>query len=92
MALLIWREDQQGYSAGATEPIRLDSQVATHGSIHGHRAAQGACKKHTATLVTAKLDRLSRNVHFLSGLMEAGTKFVAVDNPNANKLHAEKID
>ena len=25
-------------------------------------------------------------VHFLSGLMEAGTKFVAVDNPNANKL------
>jgi DNA invertase Pin-like site-specific DNA recombinase len=50
------------------------------------RAAQAACKKHKATLVIAKLDRLSRNVHFLSGLMEAGTKFVAVDNPNANKL------
>jgi DNA invertase Pin-like site-specific DNA recombinase len=49
-------------------------------------AAQAACKKHKATLVIAKLDRLSRNVHFLSGLMEAGTKFVAVDNPNANKL------
>jgi DNA invertase Pin-like site-specific DNA recombinase len=50
------------------------------------RAAQAACKRHKATLVIAKLDRLSRNVHFLSGLMEAGTKFVAVDNPNANKL------
>jgi DNA invertase Pin-like site-specific DNA recombinase len=50
------------------------------------RAAQAACKKHKATLIIAKLDRLSRNVHFLSGLMEAGTKFVAVDNPNANKL------
>jgi DNA invertase Pin-like site-specific DNA recombinase len=50
------------------------------------RAAQTACKKHKATLIIAKLDRLSRNVHFLSGLMEAGTKFVAVDNPNANKL------
>jgi DNA invertase Pin-like site-specific DNA recombinase len=50
------------------------------------RAAQAACKKHRATLVIAKLDRLSRNVHFLSGLMEAGTKFIAVDNPNANKL------
>jgi DNA invertase Pin-like site-specific DNA recombinase len=50
------------------------------------QAAQAACKKHKATLVIAKLDRLSRNVHFISGLMEAGTKFVAVDNPVANKL------
>jgi DNA invertase Pin-like site-specific DNA recombinase len=39
-----------------------------------------------ATLVIAKLDRLARNVHFLSGLMEAGVDFVAVDNPSANKL------
>jgi Resolvase, N terminal domain len=29
------------------------------------RAAQASCKKHKATLVIAKLDRLSRNVHFL---------------------------
>src|SRR4029453_13940438 len=41
-------------------------------------AAQAACRKRKATLVIAKLDRLSRNVHFISGLMEAGTKFVAV--------------
>jgi DNA invertase Pin-like site-specific DNA recombinase len=50
------------------------------------RAAQAACKKHKAKLVIAKLDRLSRNVHFISGLMEAGTEFVAVDNPHANRL------
>lgn len=49
-------------------------------------AAIAACKKHKATLIIAKLDRLARNVHFISGLMESGIEFVAVDNPNANKL------
>ena len=39
-----------------------------------------------ATLLIAKLDRLARNVHFLSGLMEAGVKFVACDQPSANEL------
>lgn len=44
------------------------------------------CKKTRATLLIAKLDRLARNVHFISGLMERGVEFVAVDNPHANKL------
>ncbi len=39
-----------------------------------------------ARLVIAKLDRLSRNVHFLSGLKDAGVDFVAADMPDANKL------
>ncbi len=39
-----------------------------------------------ATLVIAKLDRLSRNVHFLTGLQEAGVEFVACDLPDANRL------
>jgi hypothetical protein len=36
-----------------------------------------ACAKlHKATLVIAKLDRLARRVHFISGLMESGVKFL----------------
>ncbi len=45
--------------------------------------AQKACRKHKATLVIARLDRLARNVHFVSGLMEAKVKFVACDMPEA---------
>ncbi|MBT3767217.1 MAG: recombinase family protein [Rhodospirillaceae bacterium] len=44
------------------------------------------CKKEKATLLIAKLDRLARNVYFISGLMESGVDFVAADNPHANKL------
>jgi DNA invertase Pin-like site-specific DNA recombinase len=43
-------------------------------------------KRARATLCIAKLDRLARNVAFLSGLMEAGTPFVCCDNPHATPL------
>lgn len=49
-------------------------------------AALAACRKRKATLVIAKLDRLARNVAFIANLMEAGTDFIAVDMPEANKL------
>jgi DNA invertase Pin-like site-specific DNA recombinase len=39
-----------------------------------------------ATLVVAKLDRLSRNVAFLATLMDSGAKFVCADNPHVTKL------
>jgi DNA invertase Pin-like site-specific DNA recombinase len=39
-----------------------------------------------ARLIIAKLDRLARNVHFISELMEAGVDFVAADLPQASKL------
>ena len=44
------------------------------------------CRKNKAVLVIAKLDRLARNVYFISGLMESGVEFVAVDMPEANRL------
>jgi len=50
------------------------------------------CRKKRATLCIAKLDRLARNVHFISGLMESNVDFVAVDQPTKDRfmlhLHA----
>lgn len=43
-------------------------------------------KKAKATLVIAKLDRLSRKVSFVASLMDSGVRFVAADNPTANEL------
>ena len=43
-------------------------------------------KRHKAKLIIAKLDRLARNVHFISGLMESNVDFVAVDMPTADRF------
>lgn len=48
--------------------------------------ALARAKRQKATLIVAKLDRLARNVAFLSSLMESGVEFVACDNPHANRL------
>jgi DNA invertase Pin-like site-specific DNA recombinase len=44
------------------------------------------CRLHKATLIIAKLDRLARNVYFISSLMESGVDFIACDFPEANRL------
>jgi DNA invertase Pin-like site-specific DNA recombinase len=48
--------------------------------------ALAACRVHRATLIIAKLDRLARNVAFVSNLMESGVDFQATDFPQANRL------
>ena len=48
--------------------------------------ALAACAAYRAKLVIAKLDRLSRDAHFLLGLDKAGVDFVACDMPHANRL------
>jgi DNA invertase Pin-like site-specific DNA recombinase len=50
-----------------------------------HKAVE-ACRTYGATLLIAKLDRLSRDAHFLLGLEKAGVDIVAADMPNANRL------
>jgi len=48
--------------------------------------ALATCELSGATLVVAKLDRLSRNLAFLAKLQESGARFVAADMPEANEL------
>ncbi|KZT13335.1 resolvase [Acidovorax sp. GW101-3H11] len=48
--------------------------------------ALAECKKTGARLLVAKLDRLARNVHFVSGLMRSKVGFVACDLPEASDL------
>lgn len=50
------------------------------------KRALAACRRHRAVLIVGKLDRLARNVAFISALMESGVEFVACDMPEANKL------
>jgi DNA invertase Pin-like site-specific DNA recombinase len=45
-----------------------------------------ACRAYGAKLVIAKLDRLSRDAHFLLGLQKAGVEFVCVDDPHMTPL------
>jgi DNA invertase Pin-like site-specific DNA recombinase len=42
-------------------------------------------------LVIAKLDRLARNVHFISGLLESGVPFVCADMPEADRTFLQMM-
>jgi DNA invertase Pin-like site-specific DNA recombinase len=44
------------------------------------------CRIHGATLLIAKLDRLSRDASFLLELQKGGVRFVAVDMPHADNF------
>ena len=62
------------YRAGRGELIESFTEVesARKNDLPQLAAALEACRRHKATLVIAKLDRLARNVSFISGLMESG--------------------
>jgi len=67
-------EEETGKGA---DPLRRRPQLQT---------ALDYARRAKATLVIAKLDRLSRNMAFIAQLMETGVEFVAVDNPTATRL------
>jgi DNA invertase Pin-like site-specific DNA recombinase len=43
-------------------------------------------RRSKATLIVAKLDRLSRNLAFLASVMDSGCEFSAADMPSANRF------
>lgn len=87
--LEVQRAAVAGYlNGGSCELIKevVEVESGKHNDRPALAAALRLCRKHHATLVIAKLDRLARNVHFISGLMESAVDFVAVDMPEANRL------
>ena len=67
----------------------IEEFVETESGANNERpqlaAALATARAHGATLVFARLDRLSRDAHFLLGLQKARVKFVAVDMHEANE-------
>jgi DNA invertase Pin-like site-specific DNA recombinase len=53
--------------------------------------ALSLAKRTKAILVIAKLDRLARNVHFISGLLESGVPFVCADMPEADRTFLQMM-
>ena len=85
------REEVQRFlSAGGWPPLAEYTEVETGKGANALdkrpqlKAALDFARKHKATLVIAKLDRLARNVHFISGLIEQRVPIVAADMPDAD--------
>jgi DNA invertase Pin-like site-specific DNA recombinase len=66
------------------EYIEIESGKNNHRPILKRALLQ--CKHKHATLLVAKLDRMSRNVNFITGLLEAGIDFKAIDVPGGEKF------
>ena len=54
-------------------------------------AALATAKRTKSMLVIAKLDRLARNVHFISGLLESNVPFVCADMPEADRTFLQMM-
>lgn len=64
----------------------IESGTRKGNNRNGLKTAIDHALSNNATLLIAKLDRLARNVSFISQLMESGVDFVACDMPQANKF------
>lgn len=83
------RSAVRGFLNGGDWSLIAELTEVESGKVNDRRELQhalAACRVHGATLLIAKLDRLSRDAHFLLGLDKAGVEFLAVDMPNANRL------
>lgn len=73
---------------GADKPIAEYVEVESGKKANRPKLMEALkhCKKSGATLIVAKLDRLSRNLNFLSKMLESDTEIVFCDFPQANKM------
>lgn len=55
------------------------------------QAALDLARKQKATLVVAKLDRLARDVQFISTLLNGNVKFVCADMPQADRTFLQMV-
>lgn len=89
LGLTAQRQAVQGYLNGGDWRLLAEFTEVESGKNNNRpqlAAAMRECQLTGARLLIAKLDRLSRNAHFLLGLRDAGVKFVACDMPDANDL------
>lgn len=68
------------------EFIEVESGRKTDKGRPQLRAALAQCRIDGAMLIVAKLDRLARNVSFLSSMLESDVEIVFCDFPQANKM------
>lgn len=70
------------------EPIAsfVEVESGRHNDRPKLQEALKMCRKEKATLIVAKLDRLSRNVAFTSRLLESDVEIKFCDFPEANRL------
>jgi len=81
------RQAVAGFVAGRGTTIAEFTEVeSTRNRRPQWQAALERCRLKKATLLIARLDRLARNVAFISNLLESRVDFVAADMPEANRL------
>ena len=83
------RDSVLGFLNGGRWKLITEFKEVESGKVNERPELQKAlasCRIHRATLLIAKLDRLSRDAHFLLGLEKAGVDFIACDMPQANKF------
>lgn len=64
----------------------IEVESGRHNDRPKLKEALSQCKTTGATLIVAKLDRLARNVSFLTSLLDSGQDIVFCDFPSANKM------
>src|SRR5712671_2856281 len=83
------RQAVADYLNGGTRSLLREFVEVESGKLNTRPELEQAlhlCKVTGATLVVAKLDRLSRNAAFLMTLRDSGVQFVAADLPEANTM------